>query len=205
MFFKTLTFLLSANFKSILIIFLHNKSVQVTQRKKKATPKRNTYPKWKVMVKNEARPYFKFFPQKHHLPAALLAHHLFSLSTASREDTADKPALCPNAGHDSTRLVTKYITKFTEWLPSLKNTLISKECRSPSNFQTLISIRSQQSFKMQHMVNSDKQVPAGGTNRIGMYLPSWEGTEMERHGGIYWIMNSGPAYHVKRWKARQLY
>lgn len=39
MFFKTLTFLLSANFKGILIIFLHNKSVQVTQRKKEATPK----------------------------------------------------------------------------------------------------------------------------------------------------------------------
>lgn len=63
------------------------------------------------MFKNEARPYFKFFPQKPHLPGAPLAHHVFNISTASQEGTADRPVLCPNGERDSTRLLTKYITK----------------------------------------------------------------------------------------------
>lgn len=63
------------------------------------------------MVKNETRPYFKFFPQKPHLPGALLAHDVFNISTATQEGTADRPAPCPNGELDSTRLVIKYITK----------------------------------------------------------------------------------------------
>lgn len=83
--FKILTFLFSANFRGILRILQHNKSIQVTPHKK--TPK-TTKPREIPFAKGYGKKMrqdcniMKCFPQKTHLPSGLLEYNLFSTSTA---------------------------------------------------------------------------------------------------------------------------